>query len=209
MTRRRGHEGEYEEVLAAVGTEKPRTQGHYHYERMIEMKGEGNWPRNCTARGQVVKWLSEVTRLTGPGTGPREEPQSAGAGTARAPAGAKKRKEPAAAGVRRSSRVRPGKAKLEGPSLSASESEEESEGEGRAKRRKAPKEDLDDEASEEYSEEYSEETRRRSTTTSATFAERSASSSCATAARWCTVSVHPSAGRGEERRRGGLLMTDD
>ena len=72
VTRRRGHEGEYEEVLAAVGTEKPRTNGHYAYERMIEMKGEGNWPRNCTARGQVVQWLSELLRLVGPGKGPRE-----------------------------------------------------------------------------------------------------------------------------------------
>ena len=97
MTRRRGHQGKYDEVLAAVGTEKPRTNGHYAYERMIEMKGEGNWPRNCTARGQVVVWLSELTRLTGPGKGPREEAQkSAGAGTP-------------PAGVRRSSRVRPGK----------------------------------------------------------------------------------------------------
>ena len=110
MTRRRGHDGKYDEVLAAVGTEKPRTNGHYAYERMIEMKGEGNWPRNCTARGQVVVWLSELTRLAGPGKGPREEAQSAGAGTARAPAGAKKRKEPAA-GMRRSSRVRQRKAK--------------------------------------------------------------------------------------------------
>ena len=83
MTRRRGHDGKYDEVLAAVGTEKPGTQSHYTYERMIEMKGEGNFPRPCTARGQVVVWLSELTRLAGPGKGPREEAQSAGAGTAR------------------------------------------------------------------------------------------------------------------------------
>ena len=71
--RRRGHEGKYEEVLAAEGIEKPRSNSHYAYKRTIEMKGEGDWDRNCTSRVQVVEWLSELTGLTDPGTGPREE----------------------------------------------------------------------------------------------------------------------------------------
>ena len=56
MTRRRGHEGEYEKVLAATGTETKSRNGHYTYERTPEMKGEGDLSRNCTSRKEVLEW---------------------------------------------------------------------------------------------------------------------------------------------------------